>query len=313
MKVCLVGEGAMGTNHMKVLQGIEGVEVVTLAGGLEDDTTEFATEWGIPHHSLDLEACLSQPGVEAVVLTSPNQIHTHHAEMALKAGKHVLVEIPMGLSLAESRRVADLESSTGLVCMVCHTLRYSPPHVDIRRRVLAGELDLHHLVWQAYFFRRVNTNMFGKPRTWTDDLLWHHVCHMVDYMYWLFDDPDMEVWGQKGPAHGELGIPMDLSIGLRTRDGCLITGAFSFNNHGAISSSCRFIGEQASYLIEKGSLLDHEGNEVRLEGNSLELQDREFFAALGEGRKPISSCAACLPAMEILDRIERSILGEAKQ
>ena len=309
MKVCLAGEGAMGTNHMKVLQGIDGIEVVSVAGGIEADTAEFANKFGIPHFSLDLEDCLDWPGVEAVVLASPNQIHASHTEMALNAGKHVLVEIPMGLSLEESRRVAELESETGLVCMVCHTLRYSPPHVEMRRLVRSGDLDLHHLVWQTYFFRRVNTNMFGKPRTWTDDLLWHHVCHMVDYMYWLFDDPDMEVWGQKGPKHPELGIPMDLSIGLRTAKDCLITGAFSFNNHGAISSSCRFIGEQESYRIEKGSLFDHEDSETKLAGNSLELQDREFFAAIEEGRPPLSSCAECLPVMNLLDRLERSILG----
>jgi len=302
----------MGTNHMKVLQGLEGIEVVSVAGGMEEDTAAFAAEFGIPHHALDLQACLDQTGVEAVILTSPNQLHTHHAEMALNAGKHVLVEIPMGLSLEDSRRVAELESSTGLVCMVCHTLRYSPPHMEIRRRVLAGELDLHHLIWQTFFFRRTNTNMFGKPRSWTDDLLWHQACHMVDFMYWLFDDPEMEAWGQKGPDHAELGIPMDLSIGLRTREGCLITGAFSFNSHGAISSTCRFVGEQASYRIEKGSLFDHEGVEIALEGDSLELQDREFFNAIKEGRNPVSSCMECLPTMAILDKLERS-MGGAKR
>ena len=310
MKVCLAGEGAMGTNHMKVLQGLEGIEVVSVAGGIAEDTAAFATEFDIPYHSLDLQACLDRKGVEAVILTSPNQLHTQHAEMALNAGKHVLVEIPMGLSLEDSRRLAELESATGLVCMVCHTLRFSPPHVEIRRRVLAGELDLHHLIWQTFFFRRTNTNMFGKPRSWTDDLLWHQACHMVDYMFWLFGDPDMEAWGQKGPDHSELGIPMDLSIGLRTREGCLITGAFSFNNHGAISSTCRFIGEQTSYRIEKGSLFDHEGMEIDLEGNSLELQDREFFNAIKEGRTPVSGCVECLPTMAILDKLECSMGGE---
>ena len=307
MNVCLAGEGAMGLNHMKTLSTMEGIEVVTLAGGIEADTIAFAGEWKIPHYSLDLEECLRQPGVEAVVLTTPNQVHASQAELALSMGKHVLVEIPMGLTLEESRRVAELEEQKGLVCMVCHSLRYSPPHREIHRRVREGELHLHHMIWQTYFFRRENTNMFGKPRIWTDDLLWHQACHLVDFAHWLFGDPEVEAWGQAGPLHAELGIPMDLTIGMKSARGSLVSGAFSFNNHGSISGSCRFIGEESTLLIERGKLMDYEGNEVPLEGDTLATQDREFFAAIEEGRQPLTSCRACLPAMETLDRIQRSI------
>src|SRR5687768_1258993 len=118
MKICLAGEGAMGTNHMKALRAIPGVEVVTLAGGIEADAAAFAREWGIPHHSLDLRSCLQQPGVEAVLLATPNPVHAEQAMLALSMGKHVLVELPMALNLADSRRLAEREEQTGLVCMV---------------------------------------------------------------------------------------------------------------------------------------------------------------------------------------------------
>ncbi len=199
MRICLAGEGAQGISHADVLQDIEGVEIDTLAGGIAADTEAFAYERGIPHWSLDLEECLSRDEVEAVILTTPNQVHCAQTELALNMGKHVLVEIPMGISLAESQRIAALEERTGLVCMVCHTQRYNSAFREVYRQVQEGELTLHHIVQQTYFFRRRNENRFGKKRTWVDALLWHQACHMVDMCYWLLDDQNVEGWGQAGP------------------------------------------------------------------------------------------------------------------
>ncbi len=308
MKICIAGEGAMGLNHTKTIKQFNDVEIVSLACGVEADGAAFAKEWDIPHHSTNLEECLSQDGVEAVVLTTPNQVHAAQAITALEMGKHVLVEIPMGLSLEESQRLVAVEEKTGLVSMVCHTNRYGTAQREIVRRVHAGEFHLHHVVQQTYFMRRTNTNMYGKPRSWTDELLWHQACHMVDFMYWLFDEPDLSAWAQAGPNHSTLNIPMDITIGLRSSQGTLVTSANSFNNHGPITATYRFIGEEATYLLEKGKLTDTEGNEVPLEGPSgIEVQDREFINAIKEGRKPFTSCATCLPTMAILDQLQKSM------
>ena len=231
----------------------------------------------------------------------------------MEMGKHVLVEIPMGLSLEESERLVEVEERTGLVCMVCHTNRYSLAHREIIRKVHSGELHLHHIVHQTYFMRRPNTNMYGKPRSWTDELLWHQACHVVDFMYWLFNEPNINAWAQAGPDHTTLGIPMDITIGLRSNAGCLVTSANSFNNHGPISATYRFIGEEATCFIEKGKLLDSEGAEIPLEGDSgIGVQDREFIDAIKGGRKPFTSCEACLPTMSILDRLQKSMDEEQK-
>ena len=242
-----------------------------------------------------------------MLLATPNQVHADQAIQAMEMGKHVLVEIPMGLSLAEAKRVASMEEKTGLVCMVCHTGRYSAAQREVVRRVQSGELHLHHIVQQTYFFRRENTNMFGKPRSWTDELLWHQACHMVDFIYWLFDEPDIETWAQTGPPHHTLGIPMDITIGMRSRTGCLITSANSFNNHGPITANYRFIGEEATLLFEKGKLTDHEGNEIPLGEGGIATQDREFIDAIKQGKTPATSCRGCLPVMGILDRLQKSL------
>jgi 2-hydroxy-4-carboxymuconate semialdehyde hemiacetal dehydrogenase len=308
MKICLAGEGAQGVSHMQCLGEMDGVEVVTLAGGIEEDAAAFAREWGVPHYSLNLEECLKRPQVEAVILATPNQIHCEQALLAMSMGKHVLVEIPMGVTLEEARRVVEMEEKTGLVCMVCHSLRFSNLFREIYRRVQSGELDLYHIVQQTFFFRRENKNRWGKPRMWVDNLLWHQACHTVDLAYWLLDDPDMAAWGQAGPPNPQLGTPMDISINMRSKGGCLVTSALSFNHHGRIQSFYRFVGEQATLATDKRGLVDHEGNEIPVpEGGGIEEQDREFFAAIEEKRKALTSCSACLPVMEIIDRIQQTI------
>ena len=308
LKICLAGEGAMGQTHIKTLKQIDGVEVVSLAGGIEADAAEFAKAWEIPHYALELEECLSRPGVEAVILATPNQIHAAQIELALSMGKHVLVEIPMGIDLEQCRRIAAAEESSGLVCMVAHTQRYQPAMRELCRRVHDGSLTPHHLVVQTYFLRRENINAFGNPRTWTDDLLWHQACHAIDFIYWLFGEVEMEIWGQTGPLHRDLEIPMDMTIGMRSRAGCLVSAALSFNNHGPIQANYRLIGEENTYLLAGGRLSDWEGNEIPTTGEGAHLrQDREFFEAISNGRAPLTNCRACLPVMELIDRIQQSM------
>ena len=200
--------------------------MVSLAGGIAADAEAFAREHGIGHVSTDLEECLDRPGVEAAVITSPNQLHCEQAVAALERGLHVLLELPMGLSLAESRRVVEAEERSGKVAMMCHTQRYNAAEFRrVHRMIEAGDLHLHHIVQQTYFFRRVNENRFGRPRIWTDDLLWHQACHMIDMVYWLLGDPGMEAWGRCGPVHESLQVPMDICISLRSAAGCLVSAA----------------------------------------------------------------------------------------
>ena len=311
MKVCLVGEGAQGVTHINALKKLDDIEVVSLAGGILADAEAFAREHGIDYVSTDMEACLDQPGVEAVVITSPNQLHCEQTVMALEKGKHVLLELPMGLSLAESQRVADAEEAAGKVAMMCHTNRFNPVFRRVHADVQAGKLHLHHIVQQTYFFRRINENRFGKPRIWTDDLLWHQACHMLDMVYWLLDDPDMQAWGQCGPVHDVLKVPMDVTIALRAANGCLVSAAQSFNNHGKIQGMYRFIGEEATYESNKGGLTDHEGNDIELPGGpaGVDAQDAEFFAAIKEGRAALTSCTEVLPVMGLIDKVQKAMDG----
>ena len=309
MKICLAGTGAMGEIHVKALKKIEGVQVVSVAGRTESGVKEFAGKWNIPFSSTDLEACMDRPGVDAVILTTPSDQHHDQTVLALRKGKHVQVEIPMALNLADSRDMEEEAKKAGKTLMVTHTRRFANPHREIRKRIQAGTFHLHHMVVETYFFRRTNLNMHGQPRSWVDNLLWHHGCHSVDLAHWVLNEPNWDVWGQKGPDHKDLQIPMDITVAMKSKKGPLFTMAMSFNNKGPFGGFYRYIGEEDTYKVYRDSMTDSEGNEVVFDDNTpaFDRQDIEFVGAIREGRQPESNAASVVPTMALLDKIDKSM------
>ena len=316
MKVCIAGEGAIAARHLDGLARIDGIEIVSITGGNAEDTEAVAIKRGIRHWTLDLADSLAQPGVEAAILTTPTGMHAAQGIQAMEAGKHVLVEIPMADSLADAEAVVRAQERTGLTAMVCHTRRFNPSHQWIHQRVLSGELHLQHLVVQTFFHRRENKNALGKPRTWTDHLLWHHACHTVDLFGYQADSPVTHVQALQGPPHDKLGIAMDMSIGLKAASGALCTLALSFNNEGPLGAFFRYVCDNGTYIARYDDLLAgrNDGTEepidvshVAVSMDGIELQDREFFAAIGDGREPNASVAQILPVMATLDQLERAL------
>lgn len=314
MKIIMVGEGAFGHKHLDALKNIDDVEVVSIAGGVEESTKATAEKYGIAHWTLDLQEALAQPGVEAAIITSPTPIHARQAIEVMKAGKHVMVEIPMADSLADAQAVCDVQKETGLVAMAGHTRRFNPSHQYLNKKFRAGELNIQQMDVQTYFFRRKNLNALGQPRSWTDHLLWHHACHTVDLFAYQTGEEIVEVMAMQGPKHPELGIAMDMSIGMKTTSGALCTLSLSFNNDGPLGTFFRYICDNGTYIARYDDLVDGKENpidvsKVDVSMNGIELQDREFIAAIREGREPNASVNQALIAMKVLDRIEKA-LGE---
>ena len=310
MKICMVGQGAFGKKHLACLAEIEDAEVVTLCGRTAETTEAVARKFNIPHWTTRLDEALAQPGVEAVILTSPTQVHADQAETVMRAGKHVEIEIPISDSLADAQRIGAVAKETGVVAMAGHTRRFNPSHQWIHNKIRAGELKLQHLVVETFFFRRTNMNAEGKPRSWTDHLLWHHACHTVDLFHHQTGEVSSAIQALEGPIHPDLGIAMDMSIGLKVPSGAVCTLALSFNNDGPLGTLFRYICDNGTFVARYDDLVD--GNEgtvdvskVDVSMNGIELQDREFVSAIREGREPNPSVAQVLPAMETLDRLEK--------
>jgi len=312
MKICVAGQGAFGIKHLEALSKIDGIEVVSLAGGNPVATEEVAKQFGIPHWTTDLAQSLAQPGVAAAILTTPTHLHAKQAEQCMRAGKHVMVEIPMADSLADSERLVRVQKETGVVAMAGHTRRFNPSHQWVHKRIKAGELKIQQMNVQTYFFRRTNMNAAGKPRSWTDHLLWHHACHTVDLFQYQTGETASLAQAVEGPMHPQLGIAMDMGIILKVPSGAVCTLSLSFNNKGPQGTFFRYICDNGTYVAHYDDLVDGEQKQVDLSKvdvsmNGIELQDREFFAAIKEGREPNASVGQCLSAMRTLDRLEKSM------
>jgi 2-hydroxy-4-carboxymuconate semialdehyde hemiacetal dehydrogenase len=312
MKVGVAGQGAFGQKHLDAMQNIPGIEVITLTGGNQAATEEVAKKYKIPHFTNDLAESLKQPGLEAMILATPTQMHARQAIQCMRAGKHVQVEIPMADNLADSEEIVRVQKETGVIAMAGHTRRFNPSHQYVRNKIKAGELNIQQMNVQTYFFRRTNMNAAGKPRSWTDHLLWHHACHTVDLFGYQTGDVIKYAEAVEGPHHPELKIAMDMGIILKTAGGQICTLSLSFNNKGPIGTFFRYICDNGTYLCYYDDLLDGDQNKIDVSKvdvsmNGIELQDREFFAAIRECREPNASVAQVLPAMETLDRLEKSL------
>jgi len=312
MRIALAGAGAFGIRHLDGLANIDGVTVTAIVSRRLEQAEEVARKYGAGHASTDLDEVLARDDVDAVILCTPTQLHARQAIAAMRAGKHVQVEIPVADSWPDAQQVDRVQQETGLVCMAGHTRRFNPSHQWIHRRIAAGGLSIQQMDVQTYFFRRTNMNALGQPRSWTDNLLWHHAAHTVDLFQYQTGEDVQIAHAVQGPIHPELGIAMDMSIQLRTPGARVCTLSLSFNNDGPLGTFFRYICDNGTYIARYDELVDGKNNpidvsKVDVSMNGIELQDREFFAAIREKREPNASVRQILPAMQTLDRLERSL------
>jgi len=316
IKVALAGAGAFGIKHLDAIAKIDGVEVVSLISRELEKTREVAAKYGIGHVTTDLADSLALQEVDAVILCTPTQMHAAQAIACMQARKHVQVEIPMADSRADAEALVQLQQQTGLVAMAGHTRRFNPSHQWIHKKILAGELKVQQMDVQTYFFRRSNMNALGQPRSWTDHLLWHHACHTVDLFHYQTGEITSQAHALQGPAHPTLGIAMDMSIQMKVPTGAICTLSLSFNNDGPLGTVFRYICDNGTYIASYDDLFDGKSNKIDVSGvavslNGIELQDREFFGAIRDGREPNASVAKVLPAYQTLDRLEKCLAGKA--
>jgi len=312
IKVALAGAGAFGIKHLDAIKLIDGVEVVSLISRDLDKTKETAAKYGIGHVTTDLADSLAIKELDAVILCTPTQMHAEQSIACLKAGKHVQVEIPLADSLKGAEEVVALQKQTGLVAMCGHTRRFNPSHQYVHNKITGGEFIIQQMDVQTYFFRRTNMNALGQARSWTDHLLWHHAAHTVDLFAYQTGSEIVQANAIQGPIHPTLGIAMDMSIQLKAANGAICTLSLSFNNDGPLGTFFRYIGDTATYIARYDDLFNGKDekidvSKVAVSMNGIELQDREFFAAIKEGREPNSSVAKVLPCYRVLHKLEQQL------
>ena len=323
-KVCVLGGGSFGSAVARIISTALFREGIGLKWWVREPEcvselrSTFSNSRFLPgarflrnvYATTDLAESLAMPEIDAVVLATPTGMHAEQGLAAMDAGKHVLVEIPMADSLADSHALVAKQKETGLVAMAGHVRRFNPSHQYVHNLITAGEMSIQQMDVQTYFFRRKNISADGSPRSWTDHLLWHHACHTIDLFMYQTGEMVTEVHAVQGPMHPELGIAMDMSIIMKTPSAKICTLSLSFNNDGPLGTFFRYICDNNTFMARYDDLFDGRDNQIDVSNvdvstNGIELIDREFIAAIREGREPNSSLSQCLPAMQVMDIIEK--------
>jgi len=310
MRICVAGQGAFGQKHLDALKRIPDVEVTSLVGGNQDKTAEVAKKYGIPHHTGVLSEGIKR--ADAVILTTPTKMHFRQGEQVMRAGKHVLVEIPVTDSVEDAENLVKIAKETGVIAMGGHVRRFNPSHQYVHKKIKAGELKIQQMDVQTYFFRHKNMNAAGQPRSWTDHLLWHHAAHTIDLFQYQTGEVISDCYAVQGPTHPELKIAMDMGIVAKVPSGAILTLSLSFNNDGPLGSFFRYIGDNGTYLARYDDLFNGKNepidvSKVDVSMDGIELEDREFIAAIKEKRAPNGSLEQLLPCMRVLGRLERIV------
>jgi len=254
--------------HLEALANIEGVTVTAVMGPTRAKIEALAAERGIGFASTSLEDCIARPDVDAIILATPTQMHADQAVACMRAGKPVFIEIPMSDSLEDAQRICAVQKETGVLAMAGQVRRYNPSHQWIHNKIKAGELKIQQMDVQTYFFRRSNMNAKGEPRSWTDHLLWHHACHTVDLFQYQTGETCSEAFGIQGPHHPELGIAMDMTIGMKVPSGPICTLSLSFNNNGPLGTFFRYICDNGTYIARYDDLFDGYDKQIDLTGTT---------------------------------------------
>jgi 2-hydroxy-4-carboxymuconate semialdehyde hemiacetal dehydrogenase len=318
VNVAILGYGAIAREHALSIQRItqaatdSEIAISGVMGRLPVPTRAFAEEFGAALATTDLDALLADPRVEAVIVCSPTDLHAEQTERALRAGKHVLCEIPLATSLAETDHLIDLAEQSGLHLMVCHTQRYAAPLIEARRMIASGEVSPRAMVSRYLLDKRENVSWTGRRRSWSDNLLWHHGCHAVDAALWLLGTEAIDVTARATPVDARLGIPMDLSILLRTARDQVVTVVLSYRALPPVQDYL-VIADETTLVYANHELRDHRrvlvpaATDGSYDTAALDRQNTDFMTSILTGSEPVSSVRSVRPAMAALQAAQNEL------
>lgn len=308
LNLCMVGHGMMGVWHSEALAGT-GTRLHTVVGRRAEPTAAFAARYGYDRWTLELAEALADPALDAIVVANPTELHAETALACIAAGKATLLEIPIAMSLADAERVVEAAERAGVPLAMVHPMRFRPECAPLLERVAAGEEHVRHVSARFFIHRLANVGATGYRRSWTDNLLWHHVTHLVDFGLWTLEaggSPVRHVHGFMPPCDPGTGIPMEAVVLVETEaDQSLVCTGSYFARERIYDTFV--VTDRDSYRIDvlAGTLTTGDGTRaVDAEQANCAYATRDFVEALAEGRAPAVTGRSVLPAMRALQQVQ---------
>ncbi len=200
VRVGLIGSGFITAIHYEAFRRVLGAEVIGVASPTPGNAERFAKERGIPHAFTDVRALLDLKEIDLVVLGLPNDLHCQTVIQAAEAGKHVVVEKPMALNVAECDRMIAACDKAGVILGYAEELCFTPKYVRLKQLVDEGALGAIHLVKQSEKHDGPHTPWFYNTARSGGGVTFDMGCHAIEFFRWILgkDKPIKSVYAQLG-------------------------------------------------------------------------------------------------------------------
>jgi 2-hydroxy-4-carboxymuconate semialdehyde hemiacetal dehydrogenase len=284
------------------------------AGRKPPSTAQFAERFGYRKWTTDLGEALADPEVDVVIIAGPSETHADMALAAIEAGKHTLVEIPIAMNLDGAERVVAAARERGLTLGVVHPMRFRRERAPIIERIGRGEERVSHVQGRFFIHRLQNVGATGLQRSWTDNLLWHHTTHLVDFGLWMLSGGDLATVEKRiqavsacyPPLDERTGIPMELVLTIKTDDDQTIVTTGSYYSREYVYDTF-VVTDRDSYRTDerRATLTTGDGERsIATEQENAELIAPDFVEAVDTGREPHVPGWSVLPAMRVLHQVQ---------
>ncbi|GAA1604358.1 hypothetical protein GCM10009804_70860 [Kribbella hippodromi] len=307
--VGIIGPGAIAAVHARAVLAL-GHHVAAVAGPDRRQADAFGNTFSCPRVYDRAEQLVADDTVDAVIVASPNRLHVEHTELALKAGRPVLSEVPVATSLPAALGLQATAAAADQWVMVAHTLRYLEGPRKLRELVESEGFQIAHLSARRLLRRQTNTGWTGQPRAWTDQIWWHHGAHLLDATLWLLDTTSVEISGRLGGKWARTGEPMDAAAVLSTMDGRLAGLTLSYHSQLPVDEFVA-INENHTYLLREGRLVNGDSTVTptglspadELEA-AVRVQDAAFLQAVANRTRPPIELADVMPTIRLLQHVQ---------
>lgn len=313
LSVGMVGAGGIAHSHMRTIAEVENIRTVAVMDIFADPAEAAAAEFGARAYT-DLEAMLDDPEVEAVHVCTPHNQHGAQVVAAAEAGKHVLVEKPMALTLEECDRMIAACESANRVLMVGQVMRYYPVSRKVKQLIADGVIgQVGHLLRR----RLGNFNPApapGQDTHWYLDLEAGGICvlycfgpHEYDILHWYMDSPVVRVFAQGTESTERYRGQKDSYTAVMNH----ANGAVSVLSQSVVCHSGShdqyIMGSLGSMSFTHGRLMLN-GTEVDVgePGNGMQNQIREFADCCLEGKTPDASGRSVRHTMAVIEAARQS-------
>jgi predicted dehydrogenase len=200
VKVGIIGSGFEADIHAASIQMVpEAAEVVAVASPTPGNAAALAGRYGIPRVFTDYRAMLTEPDIELITITAPNSLHCRMTVDAARAGKHVVCEKPLAMTIEEAEEMCDAARRAGVLLLYAEELYFTPKYVKAKEMADQGAFGKVYLVKQSEKHFGPHAEWFWDVERSGGGVFMDMGCHGIAFCWWFLGRPKLEsVYCQMG-------------------------------------------------------------------------------------------------------------------